>query len=66
MTDRINALTVVLTDDWREDDVQSIIEAIKLLRGVLRVSPKVADLDNYVAEERAKHELVVKIRELLA
>lgn len=66
MTDRINALTVVLTDDWREDDVQSIIEAIKLLRGVLRVSPNVADLDNYVAEERAKHELVVKIRELLA
>ena len=66
MTDRINALTVVLTDDWREDDVQSLIEAIKLLKGVLRVSPNVADLDNYVAEERAKHELIVKIRELLA
>ena len=66
MTDRINALTVVLTDDWREDDVEPLIEAIKLLKGVLRVSPNIADLDNYVAEERAKHELIVKIRELLA
>ena len=29
MTDRVNALTIVLEEDMRIDDVQSLIEAIR-------------------------------------
>jgi hypothetical protein len=54
MTDRINALIVVLADDIREDDVQPLLDAIALLRGVVRVEMHVADLDAYIAKEQAK------------
>jgi hypothetical protein len=53
MTDRINALTVVLEKDTREDCVGNVLSAIKQLRGVLSVTPNVADVVSHVAEERA-------------
>lgn len=43
MTDRFNALTVVLEKDIREDDAQALLSAIGQLRGVLTVSGNVAD-----------------------
>lgn len=46
MTDRIKALTVILTADVREDDVQPLIDAIRMLRGVWSVeSIKVNPMD---------------------
>lgn len=54
MTDRINALTVVLAEDIREDDVEPLIQAIGLLRGVLSVKSYVVDLQAHIAKERAK------------
>lgn len=44
MTNRIFALSVALTDNIREDDVQVLVAAIKLLRGVLSVETHVADI----------------------
>lgn len=43
MTDRVNALVVVLDKDIRTDDVESLIEAIKHFRGVLSVFNNIAD-----------------------
>lgn len=65
MTDRFHSLTVVLEEDMREDDAQAIIAAISQLRGVLRVAGEVTDLRAYIAEQRAKRELRIKILELL-
>ena len=53
MTERFNALTVVLERDTREDDAQAIIDAIKQLRGVASVKGNVADVESLVAQERA-------------
>jgi hypothetical protein len=61
MTNRLNALTVVLERDIREDDAEGILEAISRLRGVLRVSGNVSDLAAHIAQERAIHELSEKI-----
>ncbi len=61
MTDRVHSLTVVLEHDVREDDVQSLTKAIHMMRGVLSVSGKVADLDSHMAEERARHDLGQKL-----
>lgn len=66
MTDRYNAFTVVLENNIRSDDAQSLIEAIKHFRGVLAIQPHVADLDSYVAESRAKSELTQKLFDVLA
>ena len=37
MTDRIRTLTVQLDKDYRDDDAQSILDAIKMIKGVTNV-----------------------------
>lgn len=61
MTDRINAVTVVLETDIRDDDAENLMAAMRQLRGVLTVTPNVADLTAHLAEERARHEIGMKV-----
>ncbi|MBU3935808.1 hypothetical protein KJ909_03985 [Patescibacteria group bacterium] len=65
MTDRLKALTVVLQKDLRDDDAEPIIEAIKQLRGVRRVTSHVTHLDDHVAYTNAKLDLMAQIWKLL-
>jgi hypothetical protein len=65
MTDRIHSLTVVLSHDIREDDIQPLITAIRLLKPVLSVVTHVTDDDSYMAEERARQELREKMFDIL-
>lgn len=65
MTDRISSLTVVLNQDYREDDIETLINAIKLFGDVLDVVPEVADIASYVVERRVKEELTQKLWEVL-
>jgi inosine-uridine nucleoside N-ribohydrolase len=57
MTDKFNALTVVLAEDISDDDAQALIAAIKQLRGVLTVSGNVSDIHSHVAEARARQKI---------
>ncbi len=66
MTDRAHSLIVVLEHDLRVDDAQSLIDAIGCLRGVLSVSPIVADPVSHMAERRARVELQTKVLEVIA
>jgi len=61
MTDRYVALTVTLDGPPRSDDAQVIIDAIKMIRGVIGVVPVVADANAYWAKETAKLELLDKL-----
>jgi hypothetical protein len=65
MTDRFVALTVVLEQPTRDDDAAPIIAAVKQLRGVLSVTPIVADAMQYAAEQRARFALFEKIIEIV-
>ena len=65
MTDRVNSLTVVLEEDMRIDDVQSLIGAIKHFRNVLSVDVNISDIETHIAKSRAKHELQMKLWETL-
>lgn len=65
MTDRFNALTVVLEKNIREDDAEAIILAISQLRGVASVEGNVADMASYIAKEQAMHELRGKMMDIL-
>ncbi len=65
MTDRYNALTIVLERDIRSDDAETIINAIKMIRGVISVSPNVVDMDSHIAYTRAQTDLSKKLFEVL-
>lgn len=65
MTDRWKGFTVLLEKDIRDDDGQCLLEAIKCLRGVLKVTPRIADFDDWEARERVKAELTQEMWEVL-
>lgn len=57
MTDRHSGYYVILEKDMREDDAQAIINAIKMIKGVLTVEPKIGGYESLMSEERARHNL---------
>ncbi len=65
MTDRINALTIVLGEDIREDDVESLCEAIMHMRHVIHVEKNVKDIGSLVSEQRIRQELSTKLWDVL-
>ena len=64
MTDRYHSVAVVLKKDVREDDAEFILNAIRMIKGVLSVKPYIADHVAHMAEERAKKELEDRILEV--
>jgi predicted proteasome-type protease len=62
MTDRVHALTVVLDRDMRDDDVQVVIDAIKMIKFVASVGAHVTDVSDYSARERAKSDIEMKLQ----
>lgn len=66
MVNRIKALTVVLDEDYREDDCKPIIEAIRMIGPVLEVRPKVGSdrMAYHMAKADLKSKLLEKIVEL--
>lgn len=57
MTDRINALIVALESDIRDDDVESLREAIRHFRGVAGVTLNEVSPSDYVARQRIANAL---------
>lgn len=65
MTDRYNALTVVLDQDIRDDDAEKLMQAILQLRGVISVDGNVVNIGDYTAFQRARSDLAQKLWEVL-
>lgn len=65
MTDRVNALIVVLDQDIREDDIDSLCVAINHFRCVASVDKNVSDLESHIAYERARHDLRQQLVDVL-
>ncbi len=65
MTDRVCGLTVCLGKDVRIDDVQELIKAIEMMKGVAVVNPLISDHTQWIADERAKREYREKLWEVL-
>jgi hypothetical protein len=50
MTDRIRTIVVVLDRDMRDDDIESVVQAIRMTRFVAKVETgPVVDMPNYEA-----------------
>lgn len=54
MSDRTIHLTVLLDNEYRDDDAAPIIEAIKMIKGVRQVKMNVKDANHFIAYERAR------------
>lgn len=65
MTDRIRHLTVTLDKDYRDDDVESIVNAICQIRGVQLVKTKVVEPGDYIARSAVSSELEHKLYETI-
>ena len=61
MTDRIKAITVVLEKDMRIDDAESLLQAFRHFRGVISAEGNVTDINDYVAQSRARYEIGQKV-----
>ena len=57
MTDRVKGFTVTLERDFRDDDVEVILNAIKMIRGVANVEPSIVTSEDHINRERLKFEL---------
>lgn len=65
MTDRINGVLVTLEGNIRVDDAEYILNAIRMIKGVIDVTPNVADIDHHMAYSRARIDLQGKIYDAL-
>lgn len=68
MTDRHAGYVVVLDDDIREDDAQFVINALRMVKGVVAVEPVAGDHQLLIAQQRvraeARERVVALLREL--
>lgn len=58
-------LFLALEKDIRDDDIESLITAIKQLRGVAEVKTRIADPTDFVQRSRLKREFIDKFLEIL-
>lgn len=66
MSERYNYLIVALEKTTREDELQPIIDAIRQMRGVIDVAPQdETHGSGWVATQQARHELTMKLYEVL-
>ena len=66
MSDRTRALTVLLDQDFRVDDVEeTIMRAIKMIKHVIDVKANVADIETYTAYAKARHDIQTRLFDIL-
>lgn len=65
MTDRIKGFVVTLTDDIRIDDVQPLLDAVKMLKGVASVDTSVTNIDDHMNRQVVYMDVKKKLYEVL-
>lgn len=65
MTTKIKGFQVALDMNYREDDVEFIVNAIKMIKGVISVDPIEAEFSDYVEIVRVKQEMREKLYDLI-
>jgi hypothetical protein len=65
MTDRVRHLTVTLDDDFRVDDLEVIVNAIRLIRGAANVEQHVVHVEANLAREVVRAEVKRQLHEAI-
>ena len=64
MTDRLKGVHVSFEEDIRVDDAETIINAIKMIKGVSDVKGNITNPDDWLAREYVKQEIKDKLLDL--
>lgn len=64
MSNQTRTLTVVI-EESRIGDAEPLMDAIRQMRGVISVNAEVSNFNDYANKELAKHELKMKLWEVL-
>ena len=65
MTDRVKGFTVTLEQDIRVDDVEVILNAVRMVKGVAHVEPSLTTMEDHMNRTLIRLELEQKIYEML-
>jgi len=65
MTDRVKGFTVTLEEDIRIDDFETILNAVKMIKGVASVEPSIVTPDDHINRERMKMEVYQKLQKVI-
>lgn len=65
MTDRVKGFVVTLEKDIRIDDVESLMQAIRHMRGIANVEPSISNPDDSINQSRIKSELRGKMYDFI-
>jgi hypothetical protein len=65
MTDRVKGFTVSLEKDIRIDDVEIIMQAISMIKGVADVTPSVSNPDDHINRIMLKHKFLEKFYDFI-
>lgn len=65
MTDRTRVLTVALDKEYRDDDVEFIKNAIRMIKGVIAVEHEVSGPSDWANRESVRMELEKKLYKAL-
>lgn len=66
MTDRHAGYVVTLAEDIREDDAEAVINALRMVKGVINVEPVVSSVELHIADSRADQRWQERIAGLLS
>lgn len=65
MTDRHAGYVITLANDIREDDAEHIINALRMIKGVINVQPIVSSVELMLAKDRVDYQWREKLHQLL-
>ena len=65
MSNKYHSVTVAIEKGLKEEDIKHIIDAIKMIKGVISAEGNIADATLYIAESRARHEMQQKIVDII-
>lgn len=65
MTDRVKGVVVTLDADYRTDDVETILNALRMVKGVASVESVKADINDHINRMRVRLELQQKLFDVL-
>jgi hypothetical protein len=65
MTDTVRGCFVAFTRDIRTDDVEHLVNAIKMIKGVAAVELQVNDVDHWTNLARVRSETAAKIMDAI-
>ena len=65
MTDRYSSIVVVFEENIRDDDAENLLTAIRMLRGVLSVTPNIANTTEHIAYMRVRSEMLDKLLDVV-